>query len=287
MDNVLIINDCVRKKYSRWGEFSEGLAWVQDHIGLYGYVNQEGEEVIPCQYGSANDFHDGLAFVFSSTSDQRFFIDQKGKVKIKVAKKIISVSNFHDGLVRIQSKNRLFGYMNQEGKVVISCQYDEATDFENGFAVACLNKFDGGLYLIDTFGTVKKRIQCATMNSKNSLRNGIVPIAVKTGLAFMDTFGQIYSSRTEIEQLGRYYSAVNPSFLHQTQFDIGSLEHYYSEIIFNRNSMGVVADSKEELGKKKKEILEYLKKDVLSSLSAIDKEIEILSIDQSKQKVKV
>ena len=55
--------------------FHEDLAAIQNpHSHLYGYINTEGKEVIPCKYKSASDFHEGLALV--GTNNGQMIIDK-------------------------------------------------------------------------------------------------------------------------------------------------------------------------------------------------------------------
>ena len=52
-----------RKKYDKVGFFQEeGLARVELN-GKYGFINEEGEEVIPLKYDNAGNFSEGLAEV--------------------------------------------------------------------------------------------------------------------------------------------------------------------------------------------------------------------------------
>ena len=48
----------------KWiGDFSEGLAMVQDEDDKCGYIDKTGQVVIPCQWRDAWDFREGLAKV--------------------------------------------------------------------------------------------------------------------------------------------------------------------------------------------------------------------------------
>lgn len=68
--------EVVKCEYSDTKDFSEGFAAVQKD-GLWGFVNLEGKEVIPCTYSSVESFQNGKASVH--LSGERFYIDQKGK----------------------------------------------------------------------------------------------------------------------------------------------------------------------------------------------------------------
>lgn len=56
----------LQARYCEIGECIDGLAKVCRTIGnsrLWGFVNEHGEEVIPCRYNSVEEFHGGLSFV--------------------------------------------------------------------------------------------------------------------------------------------------------------------------------------------------------------------------------
>ena len=89
--NILNFNDCILSKYNYTGPFIEGLASVQNHEGLYGFINQEGKEIIKCQYED--------------------------------------IYNFSSGLAAVQNLKGQWGYINQQGEEIISCQYDKAYNF--------------------------------------------------------------------------------------------------------------------------------------------------------------
>ena len=68
-------------KLDKWDEnyyFSDGLACVQGENGLWGYVNEDGQEVIPCRWERVNPFYEGIAWV--SIDNKMAYIDREGKV---------------------------------------------------------------------------------------------------------------------------------------------------------------------------------------------------------------
>jgi hypothetical protein len=59
-------------------DFAEGLACVQRE-GLYGFINIDGEEVIPCQYSYASGFRNYEAgFALVRKGELKFYIDRNG-----------------------------------------------------------------------------------------------------------------------------------------------------------------------------------------------------------------
>lgn len=104
------------RKYEKLGTFHDGLALVRRN-GLWGYIDVEGNEVIPCIYkGTENgnygfDFSEGMAVV----------IDRNGK----------------------------YGYINTKGEIVIKPQFQQAGNFSESVASVYM---DGKLNFIDREG---------------------------------------------------------------------------------------------------------------------------------------
>ena len=154
------------QKYEKLNNFHEGLAAVQ-HNGLWGYIDKEGNEVIPCQYESAEDFNNSRAIVskgglygcidtkgnevvpfeygwihhytdyFTVNKDYKNihgcgYLDNEGK---EIAPCIYSaISSFSDGLSRVR-KDDLYGFIDKQGKEVIPCKYEYAEVFSDGLAL--------------------------------------------------------------------------------------------------------------------------------------------------------
>ncbi|MBQ9216716.1 MAG: WG repeat-containing protein [Muribaculaceae bacterium] len=69
-----------KTKYRTSDPFSEGLARVTDY-GKYGFINENFELVIPCEFVLAYDFSDGAAYVVRNVGGgpyRRYFIDKDG-----------------------------------------------------------------------------------------------------------------------------------------------------------------------------------------------------------------
>ena len=69
---------------TRWdykGDYREGLAFVKDKNGKYGFVDKTGNLVIPCQWEWAGGFKNGKARV-GDNNGKAFYIDKTGK-KVK------------------------------------------------------------------------------------------------------------------------------------------------------------------------------------------------------------
>ena len=89
-----------------------------DKKGKIGFVDQEGAEVIKCQYETAQPFKDGVSIV--SKSGKYGIIDTKGTVLLPL--KYSQIQTWDNDLYLIKS-GKLMGLANQEGKEVLPPKY--------------------------------------------------------------------------------------------------------------------------------------------------------------------
>ncbi len=135
--------------------FSEGLAVVEKN-GKFGYINQEGQLVIPIKYLDADDFVDGSAYVETIT-DYRYIdtagnevesaydydtveesenyyvistgyygdegVADRSSGRIILEPKYYSVSDMGDGLFEIMDENYNYGFFNAEAGKLVEPQY--------------------------------------------------------------------------------------------------------------------------------------------------------------------
>lgn len=122
--------------------FSEGLARATERIKgvfCYGFINMKGEVVIPYEFSTAGDFHDGLAYVKYDDRGDYGFINTDGELIIPETWK--KTKGFSEGLAAV-SDGSCWGYIDTQGKLVIPMEYWEADDFQDGIA----RVRDGGGY---------------------------------------------------------------------------------------------------------------------------------------------
>jgi len=118
----------VNAVYDQIGSFRENrLAVMRD--GLWGFVNNEGLEVIPCRFREVSDFHEGLAAVKLG----RFwgFIDKLGHVVIDFQYR--RAGNFCNQLAWVETDKGI-GFITPNNKMDIPAQFEQAFDFDRGVA---------------------------------------------------------------------------------------------------------------------------------------------------------
>ena len=121
-------------KYEIYGDYSEGLAIVKN-CGEMGYINKNGDLVIPCEFSDAYNFHENMAIVRRYISDRSVFeygyIDNNGKLIVPYG--YDDAHDFSEGLAAVKTNGK-WGYINKSGEIIISCQFDDADEFHEGLA---------------------------------------------------------------------------------------------------------------------------------------------------------
>jgi hypothetical protein len=160
--------------------FSEGLASLQTLDKKYGFIDIDGELVIPSQFQAVGHFSSGLAWA-RTDNGKVGFIDKSGKwviaPELDVVRSFDEVSgmarvkkdgqwyylntsgetlmvetdayfDFSEGLA-VGEKRGLRGFFDNKGKWIVEPKFQDARKFENGYAQVKLNNKWG---LIDTLG---------------------------------------------------------------------------------------------------------------------------------------
>lgn len=165
--------DVVRQlEYDDVKDFSEGLAAVSKN-GKWGYIDVNGNELIPPAYDNAYGFHEGYAMVqlFSCDSDETHdsrtktllsgFIDKDGNIAVPVEQCELSLQSdriwgFYDGLIRLYIDGK-FGYADAFGNVCVPFEYENASlCFSDGLAAVCM---DGKWGYVNKLGEVVVQLE--------------------------------------------------------------------------------------------------------------------------------
>jgi len=141
--------------------YKEGMMKVSnedpEHLSKYGYIDREGDLVIPFVYGiSSRDFSEGLALV---EKDGKYeFINKKGETIISEVKilndkrrdtyiEINDCKSFSEGYAAVKINDK-WGFINRKGELVIKPQYEDVKRFSEGIA---------GIRIKDEWGFINKR----------------------------------------------------------------------------------------------------------------------------------
>lgn len=143
------------KPYSFIGRFQEGRASASASDGqgkeLYGYLDREGKEAVPLKYEYVGDYKNGKAVV-KFRDNQYALIGLNGQI-LKTYNYAF-VGDLGDGLLAFkQSDEGKFGFIDENGNIVIQPKYTGAQAFSKGRAVVNISEtFSNGYGLIDKKG---------------------------------------------------------------------------------------------------------------------------------------
>ncbi|MCR9172517.1 MAG: WG repeat-containing protein [bacterium] len=124
------------KPYEKVGYIMEGYS---DRIavynnGLMGWIDRDGNEVIPCQYIGSSTFDKefGLACVTKAGTTEAYgFIDKEGKVVIPFQYKQAGHSSFHNGYCRVTVGGKTV-LINEKGEVQFTPKYSSLQNYGHG-----------------------------------------------------------------------------------------------------------------------------------------------------------
>ena len=116
-------------KYLHIKPFKEGMAAVKTNP-YWGYINVGGEEVIEPGYLDAYNFVNGFAPVEEYTGEGIGFINKNGELVIPYDYE--SVGFFYEGLAKVKRKEK-WGYINKKNEIIIPIKYEAAGNFLLGY----------------------------------------------------------------------------------------------------------------------------------------------------------
>ena len=139
-------------QYNSGDTFSEGLACVGKGdsiaeylsnisfvgIGKWGFINSNGEEIIPLKFDLAFPFSEGYALV--QKKGKYGYINHKGELKIPYRFEYSTTFNNGRAGVYIDS---LWGIIDKKGDWISTPQYSEFYDYSCGMAVVQINNKEG------------------------------------------------------------------------------------------------------------------------------------------------
>lgn len=121
--------------------FREGRALIATRKGKYGYMDTQGQVIIPPLYDVAHDFSDGCAIVGMANREGCIayqVIDKEGKVLQTIQTSNCQVDKqFKDGLLLLYNPgNHRFSYLNRQGEtaILLPKEVTIADAFEQGYA---------------------------------------------------------------------------------------------------------------------------------------------------------
>lgn len=164
LSNIISMNHTCKyriQKYSEisgyvyYGYYSDGLISVMKEINgetQWGFIDIDGNEVIPCMYDAVTNFNNGIARV--KKQGISYEIDKTGNIVNEYKEGEMIIGQYSEGLVSVEIDNKV-GFIDEKGNTVIAPQFEPAIFgelsyvFEQGL---CRVKKDGKIGMIDATG---------------------------------------------------------------------------------------------------------------------------------------
>lgn len=184
-------------QYRGAGDFHDGLAAVKQGR-KWGYIDKTGNVAIPFQYESAFEFSDGLAPV--EKDGQWIVIDRTGAVRFKTDYE--SILPFHEGVARVEIRDKKhkklirFNLIDTEGKLLLPENYETWGNFSEG-RVFVRDVEGNESFFADRDG--KKAISL-DLNDATDFSGGVAAVFLKSGdYALIDREGNLIKEIGETE----------------------------------------------------------------------------------------
>jgi WG containing repeat len=165
-------------KYDMVWPFQDGLARVRRDIEIgtwmtmegeqpdyryqYGFIDHEGNEVIPLQFEEATYFSDGYALVIPSNFKLYGIIDKRGRFVHEP--EFDEAEEFHEGRARVCVKQKC-GFVDTSGKWIVPPTLISASDFWHGLAIVTWKEGE--------YGYIDKKRQACLEEYRNKLAEHI------------------------------------------------------------------------------------------------------------------
>ena len=123
-------------EYNEIGDFKDGIAKAKRN-GKYGFINSQGEEIIPCKYDRIEAFDDETQMAKVYNGNKFGYVSKKGNVVVPA--KFDQIGKFNsDGIAKVKS-NDLWGYVNNNGQELVSCEYTSIGDIQDNMVLVSKN----------------------------------------------------------------------------------------------------------------------------------------------------
>ncbi len=183
--------------YDVWSWCSDSdLIAVTDKDFRVGYVSRStGEQVIPCMYYGhyPSNFYEGVATVAYTDEegwpidDNFFLMDEQGNIiPLPEGISVCDFSSASQGRIAIQDQvTKLYGFADLQGHVVIAPQYEDVSDFSEGYAAVRFPEGDKGY--VDLAGNVLAR----GFEKADSFENGSAKVILNGETVYIGYDGQV------------------------------------------------------------------------------------------------
>ena len=157
----------------------------------FGYQDTNGQIIINSQFDEARDFHEGLALV--KMGEEYAYINPQGEI---ISSMFAGGRNFSEGLAAVKVPHKWlglvpmgckWGYVDVNGEVVISPQFEDAGNFIAGLGLV---KVGGKYGYINITGKI---VITPQFDEANYFCDGLARVRIGKKYSYIDTTGRLIS----------------------------------------------------------------------------------------------
>ena len=206
--------------------FHNGFALIANsETGKFGYLNQQGELAIPCQFDYAYEFSCGLARVV--VDGKVGYIGTDGYYVVDP--RFDWAYDFSEGLALVEVDGKC-GYINTLGRYVAEPQFDYAYDFSEGLAVVAVD--DGFGYNFGYIGTDGYYVIYPWYDYACAFSEGMAAVEVDGKYGYINTLGR-YVAEPQFDLAGPFSEGLAGVAVDGKYGYIGTDGYYVAEPQFD------------------------------------------------------
>ena len=179
-ENILFNKSGIIGEYSNDPNTYPDSLIIVEKNKKYGAIDYRGKVLIPCKYNQLS-YRDNI--LRAKDDNGRYIFNGTGKMIVSSDYETDYDYYGYEGILKVK-KDNLYGFIDKTGKVISPCIYDEAEEFQDGFAIVCKGEKWG---VIDRNG--KETIPCM-YNEISHFNNGIAVVDIEGETGFVDVNGK-------------------------------------------------------------------------------------------------
>lgn len=172
----------IKAAYDQATDFKEGLARVSKG-GKYGFINTNGDVVVPIKYAVASNYSYGFAAV--KDGNAAYFVDKTGKMLTEET--YMDTKAFSEGLAAAQDQYFKYGFINTKGEVVIPFEYSAVSWFKEGIVAVGMN--ENGKMRYAYVNKNGERLTDFLYEEAKDFQNGVGRVKLEGKYGLVDKFG--------------------------------------------------------------------------------------------------
>jgi len=143
---------------------------IKNHMN-FGYINRNGEIIVPMKYQSASSYTDNLVVVtkgFNNGEKETFILDTVGNIVLSTPyDNLYQLEQFDESLYYVATLEKKLGLINLKGKVILPFEYKMIYGFHK-LDILCVEDFGNSCHLVNRFNKIlytAKQFQNKNINS--------------------------------------------------------------------------------------------------------------------------